>query len=324
MRDNTPANIQLQKDDKIFIAGHSGMVGSALLRILRKKGFNNLILKTHKELDLLDQKKVRNFFAKERPEVVFLAAARVGGIEANRSKPYEFLYENLQIQNNVINSAFKEKTRSLVFLGSSCIFPRICPQPMKEEYLMTGPLEPTNEGYALAKIAGMKLLEFLHREYGFTYLTVMPCNLYGTNDSFDPVNSHVLAGLVRRFSEAVESGDKQITLWGTGNARREFLHVDDMARAVLTLLENNVCCCNVNVGSGSDVSISELAKMIAERSGFQGKILWDHTKPDGMPRKCLDVSKLNELDFKPSYTLEKGIEEMIDYYYSFKGRESKQ
>ena len=248
----------------IYVAGHRGMAGSALVRRLRASGRDDLILKGHDELELLDQRAVRDFFEAVRPATVFLAAARVGGIEANRSRPYEFLYENLQIQNNVIDSAFRCGTERFVFLGSSCIYPRECRQPMREEDLMTGPLEPTNEGYALAKIAAIRLLQALEREYGFTSLSVMPCNLYGPGDSFDPLHSHVMAALVRRFVDAAERGDGSVTLWGTGGARREFLHVDDMAEAVMILLDRWPSAEIVNVGSGEDLSVAELARLVAE------------------------------------------------------------
>jgi GDP-L-fucose synthase len=305
----------------IYVAGHRGMAGSALVRRLRASGRDDLILKGHDELDLLDQRAVRDFFEAARPATVFLAAARVGGIEANRSHPYEFLYENLQIQNNVIDSAFRCGTERFVFLGSSCIYPRECRQPMREEDLMTGPLEPTNEGYALAKIAAIRLLQALEREYGFASLSVMPCNLYGPGDSFDPLHSHVMAALVRRFVDAAERGDGSVTLWGTGGARREFLHVDDMAEAVMILLDRWPSAEIVNVGSGEDLSIAELACLVAEKAGFGGAIGWDSSRPDGMPRKCLDVSRLASFGFVPSVSLEAGIEEMIALYRARKNRQ---
>lgn len=305
----------------IYVAGHRGMAGSALVRRLRASGRDDLILKGHDELELLDQRAVRDFFEAARPATVFLAAARVGGIEANRSHPYEFLYENLQIQNNVIDSAFRCGTERFVFLGSSCIYPRECRQPMREEDLMTGPLEPTNEGYALAKIAAIGLLQALEREYGFASLSVMPCNLYGPDDSFDPLHSHVMAALVRRFVDAAERGDGSVTLWGTGGARREFLHVDDMAEAVMILLDRWPSAEIVNVGSGEDLSIAELARLVAEKAGFGGAIGWDSSRPDGMPRKCLDVSRLASFGFVPSVSLEAGIEEMIALYRARKNRQ---
>lgn len=298
----------------IYVAGHRGMAGSALVRKLVGRGRDDLILKGHDELDLLDQRAVEAFFETHRPGTVFLAAARVGGIEANRSQPYEFLYENLQIQNHVIDGALRFGTEKFVFLGSSCIYPRECRQPMREEDLMTGPLEPTNEGYALAKIAAIRLLQALERQHGFSSLSVMPCNLYGPGDSFDPLHSHVMAALVRRFVDAAEGGDEAITLWGTGRARREFLHVDDMAEAVMILLDRWECAEIVNVGSGEDLSIAELARMVAAKTGFRGQILWDPSRPDGMPRKCLDVSRLRSFGFAPSVPLEAGIDEMIALY----------
>lgn len=308
----------LDPNARIYVAGHRGMAGSALVRKLHSKGYDRIITRTHKELDLLDQQAVRSFFREVQPDVVFLAAARVGGIQANRESPYEFLYENLQIQNNVIHEAFRSEVRKIVFLGSSCIYPRECPQPMKEEYLLTGPLEPTNEGYALAKIAGLKMLQYLGREYGLNGLSVMPCNLYGPGDSFDPNYSHVIAGLVRRFVEAMETGIPEVTLWGTGKARREFLHVDDMAEAVMLLLEQAKSGNVVNVGSGADIAIGDLANRIRKIVGYNGNIRWDSSMSDGMPRKCLDISHLRELGFSPRIDLESGIAEMVRQYRSLR------
>lgn len=299
---------------RIYVAGHRGMAGSALVRKLRERGYDRIITRTHRELDLLDQRAVRLFFKDAKPDVVFLAAARVGGIQANREKPYEFLYENLQIQNNVINEAFLNEVKRIVFLGSSCIYPRECSQPMKEEYLLTGPLEPTNEGYALAKISGLKLLQYLEREYGLKGLCVMPCNLYGPGDSFDPRHSHVIAGLVRRFVEADEAGDSEVILWGTGRARREFLHVDDMAEAIMLLLDRQESSGIVNLGSGEDISIAELAERVKISVGYDGAIRWDSSMPDGMPRKCLDVSRLRALGFAPRIDLDRGVAEMVRQY----------
>lgn len=298
---------------KIFVAGHRGMAGSALLRKLKVRG-HEIITRSRSELDLMDQAKVMSFYKETSPEVVFIAAAKVGGIKANIESPYEFLYENLQIQNNLIDSAYKNGVSKIVFLGSSCIYPRECPQPMKEEYLLTGPLEPTNEGYAIAKIAGLRLLQYLGSEHGVSSLSVMPCNLYGPNDSFDPAHSHVIAALVRRFVEARESDYPTITMWGTGSARREFLHVDDMAEAVMLLMDKWDSSDIVNVGCGEDISIKDLSKLIADRVGYSGTIEWDTSMPDGMPRKCLDVSRLNELGFVPKYSLESGIDQMIELY----------
>ncbi|MDR4508979.1 MAG: GDP-L-fucose synthase [Candidatus Brocadiaceae bacterium] len=300
--------------DKIFVAGHKGMVGSAIVRLLKKRGFNNLLLRARDELDLRDAVSVNEFFERERPAVVILAAGRVGGILANSTYPADFLYENLAIQNNVIHLSHKYGSGKFCFLGSSCIYPRECPQPMKEEYLMTGPLEPTNEGYALAKIAGLKMVEFYRRQYGFCGISVMPCNLYGTNDSFDPHESHVLSALVKRFVDAVDAGLDEISLWGTGSARREFMHVDDAAGAIMYLIEQYDSPQLMNIGSGEDISIKDLASLVALRVGFTGKISWDASKPDGMPRKLLDVSRMKALGFAPEITLEEGIKKTIEEY----------
>jgi len=290
------------------------MVGSAIVRLLQKKDFDNLILRTRKELDLLDFDGVKNLFENEKPEIVILAAARVGGIQANINYPGQFLFENLGIQNNVIHASMLNSIKSLCFLGSSCIYPRSCPQPMKEDYLMTGPLEPTNEGYALAKITGLKLVEFYKKEYGLNGISLIPCNLYGTNDNFDPVNSHVLSSLVKKFVDAKHYGLSEVTLWGTGVARREFMHVDDAAAATLFLLENCEDENLVNVGWGKDISIGELAGIIADLVKFRGEIVWDHSKPDGMPRKCLDVSKQTDMGFRPKIGLSEGVEKTIVEY----------
>lgn len=290
------------------------MVGASIVRKLQDLGYKALILRTHSELDLTNQKKVNSFFTKEKPHYVFLTAARVGGIEANRSYPAEFLYENLMIQNNVIKASVDNDVKKFIFLGSSCIYPRKCPQPMKEESLMTGSLEPTNEGYALSKIAGLKLLSYYEKQRGFRSICPMPCNLYGTNDSFDPINSHVVAALVKKFVDAVETEQSQVVMWGTGRARRELMHVDDMVDALFIILEKWNTSSIINVGWGEDISIKELAHLIAEKTGYHGNIQWDISKPDGMPRKCLDVTNLKKLGFKPRIKLENGIEEMIAQY----------
>ncbi|MGB4844904.1 MAG: GDP-L-fucose synthase [Ferruginibacter sp.] len=308
----------MEKNKKIYVAGHNGMVGSATLRILQKNNFTNLVFKSSKELNLTDQPAVSAFFEEHKPEIVIMAAAKVGGIQANIDNPATFLLENLQIQNNIFEAALKSKVEKLVFLGSSCIYPKECPQPMKEEYLLTGKLEPTNEGYAIAKIAGLKLLEGLKKQYGFNSISLMPCNLYGPNDSFDLKHSHVLSALVKRFTDAAENNDESITLWGTGIARREFMHVDDVARAILYLMENYNDTHFINIGCGTDISIKELAQTIANKTGFTGKINWDDTKPDGMLKKCMDVSRMKALGFKPLIDLEKGIEEMIEIYKTTK------
>ncbi|MEO8413523.1 MAG: GDP-L-fucose synthase [Ginsengibacter sp.] len=299
---------------KIYIAGHNGMVGSAILRLFEEKHFSNIIIKSSKELNLVDQLAVKEFFKKEAPEIVVLAAAKVGGIQANINNPAIFLYDNLMIQNNVIESAYHAGVKQFVFLGSSCIYPKESPQPMKEEYLLTGKLEPTNEAYALAKIAGTKLLESYRKQYGFNSISLMPCNLYGPNDSFDLVNSHVLSALVKRFVDATEENLPEITLWGTGRARREFMHVDDCARAILFMLEHYTNETFINVGPGTDISIMELADMIVNYTGFKGRIIWDISKPDGMLKKCMDVNRMKELGFLPTISLETGLKEMIDIY----------
>jgi GDP-L-fucose synthase len=308
----------MNENKKIYIAGHSGMVGSATLRLLQKNNFTNLVYKTSKELDLTNQAAVNAFFEKEKPEVVILAAAKVGGIQANMDNPATFLLDNLKIQNNICEAALKNNTEKLVFLGSSCIYPKECAQPMKEEYLLTGKLEPTNEGYAIAKIAGIKLLEGFYKQYGFNSISLMPCNLYGPNDSFDLKHSHVLSALVKRFTDATENNDAEITLWGTGIARREFMHVDDVAKAILFMMDNYHSHEFINIGCGTDVSIKELAETIAQKTGFKGIINWDSSKPDGMLRKCMDVSRMQALGFEPSISLDQGIEQMIQIYKNLK------
>lgn len=308
----------MHQDNRIFVAGHTGMVGSALVRLLEKDEYTNLILRTHAELDLLDGDAVKDFFDTAKPEIVIFAAARVGGIKANIEHPAEFLYENLCIQNNVIHAAHLHKVKKFCFLGTSCIYPRECPQPMKEEYVLGGHLEPTNEGYALAKIAGLKMVSYYRKQYGFPGISIMPCNLYGTNDSYDPEHSHVLSALVRKFVDATDNRDVQVTLWGTGSSCREFMHVDDAAEAVLFFLGH----CNgeqwINVGPGREISIRELAAVIAEKTGYKGQILWDPAKPDGMPHKCLDVSRMRDLGFFPKISLSEGIERTIREYKTLK------
>ena len=304
----------MNKSDRIFVSGHTGMVGSAILRLLNEKGYKNVITRTSKELDLRNQEEVRNFFEVERPDIVFLSAAKVGGINANMKDPAGFLYDNLMIQANVIHFSSINNVKKLCFLGSSCIYPKECPQPIKEEYLLTGPLEPTNEGYALAKISGLRMAQYYDKQYGLNCINPMPCNLYGKNDHFDLVNSHVLSALVKRFVDAVDEGINEISLWGTGIARREFMNVEDLARALLFLMENYNSSEIINVGTGTDITVKELAEIIIIKTGYNGTVLWDNTKPDGMLRKCLDVSKISELGYKPEITLEQGIEEMISYY----------
>ena len=305
-------------DDKIYVAGHTGMVGSAIVRTLKKCGYHNLILKTRQELDLLDYSATGKFFNALEPKIVILAAARVGGIQANINNSAGFLYENLQIQNNVIHHAYLSKIQKFCFLGSSCVYPKDSPQPMREEYLLTGPLEKTNEGYSLAKISGLKMIEFYRKQYGFPGISVLPCNLYGTNDSFDPVNSHVLSALVKKFVDAACNNYAQVTVWGSGKARREFMHVDDAAAAIIFLTENYDSPEMINVGVGADISIKELALLIARDSGFTGEILWDTSRNDGMQKKLLDISRLKSLGFDPTISLQSGIRKTICEYRDWK------
>jgi GDP-L-fucose synthase len=299
---------------RIFVAGHRGLVGSAIERRLRERGATNLLLRTHAELDLTDQRAVEDFFTQERPDYVFLAAAKVGGILANDTRPAEFLRDNLAIQTNVIHSAWKHGTRKLCFLGSSCIYPKLAPQPLKEESLLTGPLEPTNEWYAIAKIAGIKMCQAYRRQYGFDAISLMPTNLYGPGDNFDLQTSHVLPALVRKFHEAAARGDEVVTVWGTGTPRREFLHVDDLAAAAVFLMENYSEEQFINVGTGEDLTIRELAQLVAEATGFKGRIETDPGKPDGTPRKLMDVSRLNAMGWSPKIGLKEGIERTVREY----------
>lgn len=303
-----------KKKPLIYVAGHKGMVGSALVRLLLKRGYDNLLLRSSSELDLRDSYAVEKLFDLEKPEVVILAAARVGGIQANIDHPAEFLFENLSIQNNVIHQSFLHKVQKFCFLGSSCIYPRDCSQPMKEEYLLNGPLEPTNEGYALAKITGLKMIEYYHRQYGFPGISVMPCNLYGTNDTYDLKSSHVISALIKKFVDAVICGEQTVTIWGTGRAKREFMHVDDAAAAILHMIEHYNSPEFINIGWGIDISILELVRMVADEAGFRGRILWDDTKPDGMPAKCLDVSRMKALSFQPKISLPDGIRKSVEEY----------
>lgn len=310
----------MNKDSRIYIAGHSGMVGSAIVRTLNSKGYKNLITISRSLLDLCNQQQVENFFQETYPEYVFLAAAKVGGIQANRSYPGNFLYENLMIQCNIIKACVENKVKRLVLLGSSCIYPRESPQPILEDCLLTGPLEPTNEGYALAKIAGLKLAQFYQQQYGLQCINPMPCNLYGTGDSFDLQNSHVLSALVRKFSDAVEENKGSVTLWGSGRARREFMHVDDLAKSLLFLMDHWFSSDIINIGWGIDISISELASLIAKKVGYYGAIVWDTSIPDGMPRKCLDISKLRALGYTPEIPLDLGIDRVIVEYRALKSK----
>ena len=295
----------MRKDALVYVAGHRGLVGSALCRALTRSGYERQVTRTHAELDLCDQAGVRAFFAQHRPDVVILAAAKVGGIHANATYPAEFIYQNLQIQNNVIDSAYRNGCKKLLFLGSSCIYPKLCPQPIKEEYLLTGPLEPTNDAYALAKISGIKMCQAYRKQYGFDAISAMPTNLYGPGDNYHPENSHVIPALIRRFHEAKESGAAKVTIWGTGKALREFLHVDDMAEACVFLLENYSDFEHVNVGCQQECTIMEVARLIARVVGFNGEIDTDSGKPDGMPRKLMDSSKLYRLGWKPHRGLSK-------------------
>jgi len=299
---------------KIFVAGHRGMVGSAIVRRLEADGFDNLILRTRQELDLTDQCAVGDFFASERPEYVFLAAARVGGIHANSTYPGEFIRDNLAIQSNVIHSAWQHGTRKLLFLGSSCIYPRDCPQPIKEEYLLTGPLEPTNQWYAIAKIAGLKMCQAYRRQYGFDAICAMPTNLYGPGDNYHPENAHVVPALIRRLHEAKLRDDARVTIWGTGKPLREFLHVDDLADALLLLMREYSSEDIINVGSGEELSITELARIIANTIDFRGQLIFDPSKPDGTPRKRLDTSRLNVMGWRTRTTLTEGLSDTFEAY----------
>ncbi|MEI8390800.1 MAG: GDP-L-fucose synthase [bacterium] len=297
-------------DKKIFIAGHKGLVGSALIRQLQKKGYKNFILKTREELDLMQTEKVFKFFEEEKPDWVFLAAAKVGGIYANNAYPVDFLLDNLKIQNNIIEAAYKNNVKKLLFLGSSCIYPKLAPQPIKEEYLLTSALEPTNEPYALAKITGIKLCSAFNKQYGTNYISAMPCNLYGINDNYHTENAHVIPMLLRRFHEAKEKNLQKVTVWGTGTPMREFMCSDDLAEACVYLMENK----NaeeigefINIGTGTDVTIRELAELIKETVGFEGELEFDTTKPDGTPKKLLDVSRLNALGWQTKISFKQGL-----------------
>lgn len=314
----------MELNSKIFVAGHNGLVGTAITKALLSKGYTNLLLKTKSELDLTDTLEVENFFQKEKPEYVFLAAAKVGGIVANNTYRADFIYQNLSIQNNIIYSAYKNKVKKLLFLGSSCIYPKNSPQPMKEEYLLTDTLEYTNEPYAIAKIAGLKMCEAFNLQYGCNFVSVMPTNLYGENDNFDLNTSHVLPALIRKFYEAKINGSTSVVVWGSGKPRREFLHSSDMAEACIYVMENidfnklsngnEIRNTHINIGYGSDVSIVELASLIKNIVGFDGEIIYDNSKPDGTYQKLLDTSKLNALGWKPKIKLEEGIKKVFEWY----------
>jgi GDP-L-fucose synthase len=299
---------------KIYVAGHRGLVGSAVVRALQQRGHANLVLRTHHELDLTDQAAVRQFFQDERPEVVIMAAARVGGIYVNNARPAAFIRDNLLIQDNVIDAAYRWGAGKFVFLGSSCIYPMLAPQPMKEEYLLTGPLEPTNEWYAIAKIAGVKMCQAYRREFGFNAISLMPTNLYGPGDNFDLQNSHVMPALIRRFHEAKVRGDDCVTVWGTGTPRREFLHVDDLADAILYLLQTYDAEPLLNIGWGEDVTILELSELVLSAVGYTGRLVFDSSKPDGSPRKLLDVTRLSSLGWQPRIPLKSGIEQTYEWF----------
>ena len=294
-------------DSKIYIAGHRGLVGAAICRKLNKAGFRNILIRTHRDLDLTKQAAVRDFFGAEKPDYVYLSAARVGGIHANDTFPAEFIRDNLLIQTNIIDAAYQNGVKKLLFLGSSCIYPKFCPQPMKEEYLLTGSLEPTNEWYAVAKIAGIKMCQAYNKQYGFKAISLMPTNLYGPGDNFDLQTSHVLPALIRKFHEAKVDNSSEVEVWGTGKPQREFLHVDDLAEASLYLMENYSNSQIVNVGSGQEVSIQKLTELVADAVGFNGTIRFDPTMPDGTPRKLLDVSRLQNLGWRFRTELQEGI-----------------
>ena len=304
----------MERTSRVFVAGHRGLVGSAIVHRLQADGFTNLVQRTHAELDLTDRAAVDRFFAAERPEYVFLAAARVGGIHANNSRPAEFIFSNLAIQTNVIDAAWRAGVTKLEFLGSSCIYPRDAPQPIREEYLLTGPLEPTNEPYAVAKIAGIRTMQAYTKQYGFRGISLMPTNLYGPGDNFDLNNSHVLPALIRKVHDARTTGAPSVTVWGTGTPRREFLHVDDLAAAAVFLMQHYESPEIVNVGTGADVSIRELVEMVCRVVGYRGQVVYDTSRPDGTPRKLLDISRLTALGWKPAIGLEDGIRQTYLWY----------
>ena len=307
----------MNKDSKIYVAGHKGLVGSAIVRNLKNRGFNNIITRTHSELDLTNQEQVRRFFEEEKPEYVFLAAARVGGIHANNTYPADFIYENLMIQNNVIKSAHDFKVKKLLFLGSTCIYPKMAKQPIKEEYLLTGALEETNEAYAVAKIAGLEMCKFFKRQYGDNFISCMPTNLYGPNDNFDLKNSHVLPALIRKFHEAKMNNSETVEIWGTGTPLREFLYVDDMADACVFLMENYNGEQHVNIGTGEEVSIRELAETVKDVVGFKGNLIFNTEMPDGTPRKLTTVEKLHGLGWKHKVSLNDGIKLAYEWFFFF-------
>ena len=303
-------------NSRIYVAGHRGLAGSAIYRALKKAGYQNIITRTHSELELLEASEVRAFFSETKPEFVFLAAAKDGGIHANRSYPADFIRENIVVQTNVIHEAGKHDVNKLVFLGSSCIYPKLCPQPMKEEYLLTGELEPTNDAYALAKIAGIKTCQSYNHQYGTNFISVMPTNLYGPNDNFHPEDSHVLPALIRKFYEAKIASEDVVKIWGSGNPRREFIHSDDLADAILFLMDNYDDPEIINVGCGMDQTIRELAETIKEVSGFTGRLVFDSSRPDGTPQKVLDTSRINALGWEPKVPLKEGLKKVYQWYSS--------
>lgn len=304
----------MKKESRIYVAGHKGLVGSAIVRNLKERGFTNLLVRTHKELDLKRQKDVEKFFEQEKPEYVFLAAAKVGGIHANSTYPAEFIYDNLMIESNIIHSSYKNKVKKLLFLGSSCIYPKFAEQPIKEEYLLTGELEETNEAYAIAKITGIELCKFYRRQYGCDFISAMPTNLYGINDNFDLETSHVLPAIIRKIHEAKINNKEEVVIWGTGKPLREFMYVDDLADALVHLMLNYSKEIHVNMGTGKDISIGELAEVVKEVIGYKGKIVNDLSKPDGTPRKLLDVSRLEATGWKYKIELKEGIEKTYKWY----------
>ncbi|URA10856.1 GDP-L-fucose synthase [Thermospira aquatica] len=317
----------MEKNAKIYVAGHRGLVGGALLRALQQQGYTNIITRTHQELDLTRQSEVEAFFQSEKPEYVFLSAAKVGGILANATYPADFIYQNLAIAMNVIHAAYLHGVKKLLFLGSSCIYPKLCPQPIKEEYLLTSSLEPTNEAYAIAKIAGLEMARFYRKQYGVDFISAMPTNLYGPGDNFHLAHSHVIPALLRKFYEAVREQKAEVVVWGTGKPRREFLYIDDLADALIFLMNHYSDESHINVGVGEDVEIRELVEMIREISGFSGKVVYDTSKPDGTPRKLLDVSRLTSLGWKPKTSLREGLEKtyawLVEHYDAIVAREER-
>jgi len=308
----------MEKQKKVYIAGHRGMVGSAIYRNLKAEGFGNIVVSTSDQLDLRDQKQVADFFAKEKPDYVFLAAAKVGGIVANNTYRAEFIYDNMMIQSNVIHQSYQNGVKKLMFLGSSCIYPKLAPQPLKEEYMLTGLLEETNEPYAIAKIAGIKMCDAYRAQYGCNYISVMPTNLYGPNDNYDLQKSHVLPALLRKFHEAKINGDDNVTVWGSGKPLREFLHADDLAEACYYLMQHYDEAGLVNIGVGEDISIKDLAELVKKITGFSGQIIWDTSKPDGTPRKLMDVTKLHSFGWKARIGLEEGIRRVYEEKFAEK------